>query len=157
MNYRIPWYMDDPRFEPGTVADVGNVRITIRKTKRKTNNKWRIYMAVRTLKQHGVPNGLKRDVTVAQFSSEFTLGQAQLIAEAYLADFLGSILSKCDPESKEITRCKDCKYYRPFYKYLTDEQEDYGGCRNTNCDNQIRLRGKFDYCSLAERKDDSDA
>lgn len=156
MNCKIPWYMDDPRFEPGTVADVGNVRIYLRKTDRKSNNKWRIYIAVRTRKGHGVPDSLKREVAVAQFSDAFTLEEAQHLAEAYLADFLGPILADCNPNMKEVTRCKDCKFYGPFYKYTTGEQEDYGGCRNTNSlSGQIRLRGERDYCSLAERKVES--
>lgn len=94
MNVKIPWYMTDPRFKPGTVADVGNIRLTLDKTKRTKNNKWRLYVEVRILKKHGIKDDLKRGIAVAEFDGNITLSEAQEKATEYLTDFLESILSE---------------------------------------------------------------
>ena len=92
MIFKIPWYMTDTRFKAGTVADVGDIRITIKKTDRKRNNKWRLYMGVRTRKINGVADDLKRDVCVAEFKGSLLLEQVQKCADNYLEYFLKSIL-----------------------------------------------------------------
>lgn len=92
MKVNIPWYMKDPRFTAGTVADVGNIRLTLKKTDRMKNNKWRLYMEVRIRKEHGIKDDLKREVAVAEFDGNISLSEAQEKANEYLADFIGSIL-----------------------------------------------------------------
>lgn len=84
----IHWYMDDERFEPGTVADVGNIRLCIRKTRRQQNNKWRLYVAVRTRKQDGVSEDLKREVCVAQWDGRLTQNEAKDRATRYFCKFI---------------------------------------------------------------------
>lgn len=88
----IPWYMRDARFEPGTVADVGDVRLTIGRTERKKNNKWRLYMGIRTRKKNGVDDDLKRDVCVAEFRGDLTLGEVQEKVSDYFLDFISGIV-----------------------------------------------------------------
>lgn len=94
MTYKIPWYMKDIRFTLGTVADVGDVRIEIRKTDRKTNNKWRVYLSNRTNKKNGVKDDLKREICVAQYSGLLTLEEVQEKTEKYLEDFAFGILAE---------------------------------------------------------------
>lgn len=95
MSIKIFWYMHDPRFEAGTVADIGDIRITIKYTDRKRNNKWRLYMGVRTRKINGVADDLKRDVCVAEFSGSLSLEQVQKRTNDYLEYFLKGILEDC--------------------------------------------------------------
>ena len=92
MKVRIPWYMTDTRFEAGTVADIGNIRLRLEKTDRMKNNKWRLYMFVRIRKEHGIKDDLKRAVAVAEFSGKITLSEAQEKATEYLTDFLAGII-----------------------------------------------------------------
>lgn len=92
MKVSIPWYMTDIRFPSGTVADVGNIRLTLKKTDRIKNNKWRLYMEVRIRKEHGIKDDLKREVAVAEFDGNISLSEAQEKTNEYLADFIGSIL-----------------------------------------------------------------
>ena len=93
MKVSIPWYMTDPRFKAGTVADIGLIRLTLEKTDRMKNNKWRLYLGVRTRKEHGIKDDLKRDVAVAEFNGKLTLNEAQEKATEYLADFLVGIIN----------------------------------------------------------------
>lgn len=92
MKVRIPWYMTDPRFEVGTVADIGNIRLKLEKTDRMKNNKWRLYMLVRIRKEHGIKDDLKRGVAVAEFDGKISLSEAQEKTTEYLTDFLASII-----------------------------------------------------------------
>lgn len=82
----IPWYMLDRRFEPGTVADVGDVRLTLGRTDRKKNNRWRLYLEIRIRKEYGVGDDLKRAVCVAEFDGALSLAQAQQQASDYFVD-----------------------------------------------------------------------
>lgn len=92
MNVKIPWYVNDPRFKAGTVADVGNIRLELKKTERAQNNKWRLYLHVRIRKEHGIKDDLKREVAVAEFDGNLTLEQVQEKADEYLNDFIMSIV-----------------------------------------------------------------
>lgn len=93
MKVSIPWYMTDARFKAGTVADIGNIRLTLDKTDRMKNNKWRLYMEIRTRKEHGIKDALKRGVAVAEFDGKLTLNEAQKKATEYLTDFLVGIIN----------------------------------------------------------------
>lgn len=93
---KIKWYQTDPRFTPGTVADIGDIRLYLRMTDRAKNNKWRLYMSIRTRPRNGVEHLLKREVCVAQWDATLTLAEVQYKATAYLCDFLAGII-------KEIT------------------------------------------------------
>ena len=84
--------MKDVRFTPGTVADIGNIRLTLKKTDRIKNNKWRLLMEVRTRKEHGVTDDLKRGVAVAEFNGKLTLSEAQAKANEYFVEFLAGII-----------------------------------------------------------------
>lgn len=92
MIVRIPWYMHDPRFTPGHVADVGNIRLILRQTERSTNNKWRLYMEIRTCKEHGVPDDLKRGVVVAEYSGKLTLDEVHKAVDSYYLDFVEGLI-----------------------------------------------------------------
>lgn len=94
MAVKIPWYVTDARFKPGTVADVGDIRLELRKTDRAKNNKWRLYLYVRVNKEHGIKDDLKRGVAVAEFDGKLSLEQAQAKADEYMKDFvLGLVAS----------------------------------------------------------------
>jgi hypothetical protein len=82
----IPWYMQDKRFDPGTVADVGHsLRLSLRKQKSRADE-WRLYMAIRTSKDNGVSEDrLVRSVTVAVFKKCPSLKEAQSKAEIWFA------------------------------------------------------------------------
>ena len=88
----IPWYMRDSRFDPGTVADVGDVRLTIGRTERKKNNKWRLYMEIRVHKKNGIADDLRRGVCVAEFQGDLTLGEVQEKVSDYFLDFASGIV-----------------------------------------------------------------
>ena len=92
MEVRIPWYMKDERYTAGTVADIGNIRLRLEKTDRMKNNKWRLYMFIRTRKEHGIKDDLKRAVAVAEFDGKITLNEAQEKATEYLIDFLAGMI-----------------------------------------------------------------
>ena len=94
---RINWYMTDPRFEPGTVADVGYVRVYIRKR----GNKWRLYVAIRTKELYGVYSVLKREVCVGQWPSSFSLEEIQRFACGYLCDLSMLILGDITEDEVE--------------------------------------------------------
>lgn len=89
---KIKWYKTDPRFAPGTTADIGDIRLMIRKTDRKANNKWCLYMAIRTRNSNGTTDDLKREVCVARWSGNLSLGEARRLAEEYLLRFIGGMI-----------------------------------------------------------------
>lgn len=91
---KIYWYMEDPRFEPGTVADIGNIRLYIRVTERQKNNKWRLYMAIRTRKENGVKDNLKREVLVAEWDRSYSLREVQGKTERYLRKFITDLVAE---------------------------------------------------------------
>lgn len=84
----IPWYMKDTRFDPGTVADVGNsLRLKLSNPEFKPNE-WRLYMAVRTWKDNGVNrDNLLRGLKVAVFKNCQTLQEAQTRAEIWFSSW----------------------------------------------------------------------
>lgn len=92
---KIYWYIDDPRFAPGTVADVGNIRLHIRATDRMKNNKWKLYMSIRTRRRDGVIDDLKREVCVAEWERRLSLKEVQFKAENYLRVFVEDLISDC--------------------------------------------------------------
>lgn len=63
----IPWYISDPRFEPGTVADLNNYRISIRQNAKG----WAVYAAFR-----------KSDGSLAQRCKVVQLGRKSTKADA---------------------------------------------------------------------------
>ncbi len=91
---KIYWYMSDPRFDPGTVADIGNIRLYIRVTERKRDNKWKLYMSIRTRKNDGVKDDLKREVCIAEWERSLSLKEVQHKAEAYLQNFIEALVSE---------------------------------------------------------------
>lgn len=92
MSLIIPWYTKDTRFEPGTVADVGDLRVRIRKTERKSGNQWRIYTEWRTHEKDGVKEELKREICVAAYSGKLSLEEIQQKATEYVKNFVFGIL-----------------------------------------------------------------
>ena len=84
--------MNDPRFEEGTVADFGNVRLTLGKTDREKNNKWRLYMEIRIKKEDGIKDDLKRGVAVAEYNAELTLEEVHEKVANYFIKFVAGIL-----------------------------------------------------------------
>lgn len=91
---KIYWYMSDHRFDPGTVADIGNIRLHIRATERKRDNRWKLYMSIRTRKRDGVKDDLKREVCVAEFERSLSLKEVQRKTEAYLQNFIEALVSE---------------------------------------------------------------
>lgn len=91
---KIYWYMDDPRFEPGTVADVGNIRLHIRVTDRAKNNKWRLYLSIRTRKKDGVCDDLKQNICVAQWDRCLSLREVQHKVEIYFSGFITDLIAE---------------------------------------------------------------
>lgn len=91
---KISWYETDPRFNPGTVADIGDIRLFLRMTDLQKNNKWRLYMGIRVRSSNGRPDDLKREVCVAQWSGDLTLKESQHNAEKYLEKFLYGIITE---------------------------------------------------------------
>jgi hypothetical protein len=63
----LTWYMSDPRFEPGTVADLNNYRISIRQNAKG----WAVYAAFR-----------KSDGNLAQRCKVVQLGRKSTKADA---------------------------------------------------------------------------
>lgn len=79
----IPWYKNDHRFEPGTVADVGySLRLSLSKSKSKSNE-WRLLMAIRTREKDGIANALRPSVRVALFKECKSLNEAQSRSEIW--------------------------------------------------------------------------
>lgn len=91
---KIYWYMHDPRFEAGTVADIGNIRLYLRVTDRARNNKWKLYLSIRTRKKDNIPDDLKREVCVAQWDRSLSLKEVQHKAEIYLSDFITALVAE---------------------------------------------------------------
>lgn len=91
---KIYWYMSDPRFEPGTVADIGNIRLYLRVTDRAKNNKWRLYLSIRTRKKDGVCDDLKQNICVAQWDRSLSLREVQHKAEIYFHDFIEALVAE---------------------------------------------------------------
>lgn len=60
----INWYREDKRFTPGTVADHEYIRITLAQMMRNNRyvNTWRLYLLIRTYKEDGIKDDLKRGV-----------------------------------------------------------------------------------------------
>lgn len=78
---------------PGAVADVGDLRLSLRRTNREKANKWRLYMEIRTHKEYGVEEELKRGVCVAEFEGSLTQEEAINKANQYLLMFIGGLVS----------------------------------------------------------------
>jgi hypothetical protein len=91
---KIYWYMDDPRFEAGTVADIGNIRLYIQVTDRARNNKWKLYVSIRTRKKDGIRDDLKQKVCVAQWDRSLSLKEVQHKAESYLRGFIEDLIAE---------------------------------------------------------------
>lgn len=85
--YVIPWCKNHSCYEPGTMVDIGMIRLELKRTKREKNNKWRVYMCIRTHSRYGVEDGLKRGVCVASFPGKFSLKEAQEYTRLYLSEF----------------------------------------------------------------------
>lgn len=99
MKINIPWSYTDKRFDSGTVADIGHsFRLELRRTKKETNNKWRLYLSVRVTEENGVRNDLKRGVVVAEYKGTLSLEEAQEEARKYIErfvlDIVGNLVSK---------------------------------------------------------------
>ena len=88
----IPWYMQDKRFEPGTVADIGGIRLILKRTQRKKNNKWTLFMCMRTFKTDGVTDDLTRELHVATFDGHMSLSEAQCKANEYFKNFITGLV-----------------------------------------------------------------
>lgn len=90
--FEISWYMNDNRFEPGTVADVGHA---IRLNLKKVNNKdeYRLLLQIRTLKKYNNKDDLKKEVRVAIFKKCTTLHEAQKRANQWLEEWINDILN----------------------------------------------------------------
>lgn len=90
--FEIPWYMNDNRFEPGTVADVG---LAIRLSLRKVDNKdeYRLLLQIRTLKKYNNKDDLKREIRVATFKKCTTLKEAQKKSNEWLEEWINDILN----------------------------------------------------------------
>lgn len=84
----IPWYMTDPRFEPGTVADVGHsIRLRLSRHKVKSDDVWNLCMAIRTRAKDGVAETLKPKCRVATFKKCESLKGAQARAEVWFSEW----------------------------------------------------------------------
>lgn len=90
----IYWYENDKRFEPGTVADHEYMRFILRQVevKKKKVDKWRLYISIRTHKDDGVEDDLKRELKVAEFKNCESLKAAQNCAEEWLNKFKRGII-----------------------------------------------------------------
>lgn len=74
-------------------ADVGDIRLSLKQTHRETNNKWRLYLSIRTHKANGVAEDLKHGICVAEYGCKLSQEQAIQKAEEYVAAFVVSIIS----------------------------------------------------------------
>ena len=90
--FEIPWYMNDRRFKPGTVADIGcAIRLTLYKVDNK--DEYRLYLQVRTLKKFNSKDDLKRKIRVATFKKCVNLQDAQKKSNEWLNEWIGDILN----------------------------------------------------------------
>lgn len=94
----IPWYTQDSRFEPGTVADIGDsIRLILRQIEKHTpqgwitSNEYRLYLSIRTHKEDGATDDLKRGVKVAVFKKCKSLQDAQDRADVWFAGWRGGL------------------------------------------------------------------
>lgn len=94
----IPWYTQDRRFEPGTVADIGgSIRLTLRQVEKHTpqgwtaSNEYRLYLSVRTHKEDGATDDLKFGVKVAVFKKCKSLQDAQDRADVWFVGWRGGL------------------------------------------------------------------
>jgi hypothetical protein len=91
---QINWYTKDPRFEDGTVADIGySLRIVLDKID--SPNEYRLYMLIRTSKEDGVKEDLKRGVLVAKLK-KCTLEEAQNKTREYMTRWTLGIINDTD-------------------------------------------------------------
>lgn len=98
--YRIPWCKNHPYYEPGTMADIGMIRLELERTNRAKNNKWCLYLCIRTTQRWGVTDDLKRGVCVARFPAKLSLEEAQKCARSYLAEWIWDLASDLDGASE---------------------------------------------------------
>lgn len=95
----IPWYMEDKRFKPGTVADIGSsIRLVLNQTEKYQNGKgwtgideYRLYLSLRTHKEDGAGDTLKRGVKVAVFKKCKSLKDAQDRANIWFSGWRGGL------------------------------------------------------------------
>lgn len=95
----IPWYMEDTRFKPGTVADIGgSIRLVLNQAEKYQNgkgwvriNEYRLYLSVRTRKEDGAGDTLKRGVKVAVFKNCKSLQEAQDRANIWFTGWRGGL------------------------------------------------------------------
>jgi len=89
----IYWLQNDKRFKPGTVSDLKNIRLELKQIKRNGAeiNTWRLYLSIRTYKEDGIKNDLKRKVAVAEFKKCKSLKEAQYRAEKYYKNFINGL------------------------------------------------------------------
>lgn len=85
--YIIPWCENHPYYEPGTMADIGMIRLELKRTNREKNNKWCVYMCIRTYSRYGAEDDLKRGVCVARFPGKLSLKEVQEYTRQYLSEF----------------------------------------------------------------------
>ena len=84
--------MNDNRFKPGTVADVGHaIRLSLKKVDNK--NEYRLLLQIRTLKKYNNEDGLKREIRVATFKKCTSLQEAQKKSNEWLEEWLDDILN----------------------------------------------------------------
>lgn len=89
---KIPWYMNDIRFEPGTVADIGHaIRLSLHKVDNK--DEYRLYLQVRTIKKYNGKDDLKLRIRVATFKKCSNLQNAQNKANEWFAEWATDILN----------------------------------------------------------------
>lgn len=97
IEFIIPWYMKDLRFTPGTVADIGNIRLVLKRRNQQNNNNWRLYMHIRTKEAGGVREALKKEVAVAEYDGKLSLSEAQEAVRQYFQEFVEGIVGACLP------------------------------------------------------------
>ena len=88
---QIPWYYEDKRFKPGTVSDVGH-SFRLELSQHDDGKEYRLYLLIRTSKDDGVKDDLKRGVRVATFKNCITLNDAQDRANKWFNKWIGSAL-----------------------------------------------------------------
>lgn len=90
--FEIPWYTNDRRFKPGTVADVGYA-IRLRLNKVDGKDEYRLLLQIRTLKKYNNKDDLKREIRVATFKKCISLQEAQKRANEWLEEWIHDILN----------------------------------------------------------------
>lgn len=98
----IPWYENELYFEPGTVADVGSLRLILAEQRKgfsgdyKPLNRWRLYVSMIVSKEDNpaqpVDWVLKGECLVAEFRKCRTLQEAQKRAGLWLEVFILNIM-----------------------------------------------------------------